>query len=105
MATTKKQRALLKACWQALSRMALAGRLKRERRAWRGLLRQLEQCGSWRDAPSAQLDDRAPSARLVPPAARAAPTQPEQLGRWPWPRSAASGRPTVGVLRFRPPGV
>ena len=71
MATTKKQRALLKTCWQVLSRMALAGRLKRERRAWRGLLRQLEQCGSWRDAPSAQLDDRAASARLVPPAARA----------------------------------
>ena len=44
-------------------------------------------------------DDAAPSARLVPPAAQAAPTHPgappEPLGSLRWPHEPAYGRPEV----------
>ena len=49
--------------------------------------------------PSALFDESAPSARLVPPGAQAAPTHarapPEQLGSLRWPPQPASGRPKV----------
>ena len=52
--------------------------------------------------PSALVDDRAPSARLVPPRAQAAPThpraQPQPLRSSPWLQELASGRPKVAGL-------
>ena len=54
--------------------------------------------------PSALFDDSAPSARLVPPGAQAAPTHarapPEQLGSLRWPPQPASGRPKVDESPF-----
>ena len=43
LAATAVRGRVLRRCLLALRRRALAGRLRRERRAWRGLLRQLEQ--------------------------------------------------------------
>ena len=53
-------------------------------------------------------DDRAPSARRVPPGPQAAPAhpgaQPERLGRSSWPQGLASGRPSgEGVSAFTLP--
>ena len=54
--------------------------------------------------PSALFDESAPSARLVPPGAQAAPTHarapPEQLGSLRWPPQPASGRPKVDESPF-----
>ena len=54
---------------------------------------------SWK-VPSDLFEDSAPSARLVPPGARAAPTQsaalPEQLESLVWHQQPALGRPKVG---------
>ena len=57
---------------------------------------------SWFKMASTLFEDTAPSARLVPPRAQAAPThpraQPEPLGSLPWPQELASGRPKVEDL-------
>ena len=51
--------------------------------------RMVEMTGSWLKMASTLFDDTTPSARLVPPGARAAPThpraQPGQLGSLRWP--------------------
>ena len=53
-------------------------------------MRRLGASKSWLKVPSTLFDDTAPSARLVPPRAQAAPTQPgappEQLGGLPSPQ-------------------
>ena len=54
---------------------------------------------SWLKMASTLFEDPAPSARLVPPGAQAAPThpraQPEHLGSLQWAEQLASGHPKV----------
>ena len=75
---------------------ALHERSTRYAASTHAICRQLYRCAGWWKGPSALHDGTAPSARLVPPRARPAPTHPgappQQLGGVPM-AAAASLRP------------
>ena len=68
-------------------------------RLWPIHIRPESGTASWLKVPSALFEDTAPSARLVHPRARGAPTHPrappEQIWSLPWSQHPASGRPKV----------
>ena len=76
---------------------ALHERSTRYAASTHAICRQLYRCAGWWRGPSALHDGTAPSARLVPPRAQAAPTQPraqpQHIVSLRWPQELASGHP------------